>query len=239
MYYTHLLHSAKSSFVAAVLMVTLGVLSYFAFEPTISRSATAPEDGQFTVTQNIGESISFIVTPGDVSMVGSIDGLAGGYATGTTYVVVRTNNATGYNMTLQFADAGSTNHAMQASSSAYINNYSPTVVGTPDYSWEDNTSGQPGEFGYTVRASSTGEVAQIFQNDGASTCNTGSSEDDNTCWMSPTTTGTGTTIVNSSAPSSGSTSTIKFKIVVPNAPSPSLPSGVYVATGTLTATTNP
>lgn len=234
MSHTHLLHSAKSAFVAATLIVALGVGTYFAFEPTLSRGQSNPHD--FTVSQTITNEVSFLVEAGDVTMVSSIAGLTGGYATGTTRTSVNTNNATGYRMTLHFATTSS-GHSMQASSTAYINDYSPASAGVPDFDWIDNLAGQAAEFGYTVSASTSNEVDQSFLSSG-SLCNQAAGSDtvDN-CWLNPTT--SPETIINSSAPNTSSTTTIKFKVAVPSNPSPALPSATYVATGTLTAFTNP
>ncbi len=225
---THLIYSAKNAFVAAVLIVAFFASTFFALEPQLGRSA---EPFDFLVTQTITDEIAFIVYPGDVTMAGTIAGFTGGYATGTTMVAIRTNDAQGYTMTLVF----SSTTAMSASSSAYINNYTPDTINIPDFTWVDNASGAAAEFGYTVRASTTGEVDQSFMSAG-STCNSGSTETNDRCWLNPST--TPERIIYTSGPSNSSTSTIKFKVAVPNAPSPSLPTGTYVATGTLTATNN-
>lgn len=219
------------SFTATLLCIAVAMLTFVVLEPTVGRAIT----DSFTVSQTITDEISFLVTADDVTMNGSIQGLTGGYATGTTMVVVRSNDEAGYNMTLHFATSSS-GHAMQASSTAYINDYTPASPGVPDFTWVDNTSGQSSEFGYTVSASTTGEVSTLFRNNGT-VCNAGSNETADRCWLNPTT--TPHTIVSSAAPVSGSTTTIKFKVAVPNNPSPALPSGTYVATGILTATNNP
>ncbi len=236
---THLLYSAKTSFVAAILIFALGVFSFFAFEPSVGQAITS---NNFSVTQQITNEIAFLVQPSNVTMVGTIAGLTGGYATGTTIVSVNTNNSTGYNMTVHFATTTvSGSPAMVASStsatSSYISNYTPSVVGTPDYTWQDNASGGSAEFGYTVNASTSAELAAAFKNDGASTCNTGSTVTADRCWLNPST--TPRQIINSTAANGSSTTTLKFKVAVPSAPSPALPSGYYTATGTLTAVTNP
>jgi len=228
MSHTHLLYSAKSAFVAALLIVTFFMVSFLSFEPSVSRAVTS---NNFTITQQITNEIAFLVQPSNVTMVGTIAGLTGGYATGTTVVSVNTNNLTGYNMTLVF----SSSTAMRATSSAFINNYSPAVINVPDYNWEDNTSGQAAEFGYTVRASTTGEVDPSFMNN-STLCNTGSTESNDKCWLNPST--TPEMIINSTASNGSSTTTLKFKVAVPSNPSPALPSGFYIATGTLTALTN-
>ena len=229
----HLLNALKSSFVATVVIVALVALSFFSLEPTVGRAISS----NFTVSQQITNEISFIATTSATTMVGSIAGLTGGYATGTNRTVVNTNNPTGYNMTIAFPTTTS-GRAMQASSTAYIDDYLP-VGGAPtstDFSWIDPTSGSASRFGYTVRASTTAETSSFFLNNG-SACNTGASGTDDRCWARPST--TAVTIINSTSPNSSSTSTIKFKVAVPSNPNPALPATFYYATGTLTATVNP
>lgn len=233
MNYTHLLNSAQYAFVASILMIALFIGSFFTLEPSVSR---AIDSNEFTVTQEITDEISFLVQPASVTMAGSITGLTGGYATGTTRVVVRSNDPQGYNMELYFATTTS-GRSMQASSTAYINDYTPASAGVPDYNWIDNTSGQAAEFGYSVRASSTTEVDQSFLNNSTLCNSAGGTNDDNKCWMNPST--SPMTIINAPAPSISSTTTLKFKVAVPSNPSPALPAAFYAATGTLTATNNP
>lgn len=228
---TFLLHSARNAFVASLLVLALGIGTFFAFEPSVGRAIGS----NFTVSQSITGEISFIATTSATTMVGGIAGLTGGYATGTNMTVVSTNNSTGYNMTLQFS---STTAMKLNGASSTINNYTPASPSAPDFQWVDNPSGGAAEFGYTVRASTTGEVDLSFRNDGASACNTGSTETDNRCWQNPTST-VAETIINTSSATTYSTTTIKFKIAVPSSPSPVLPTGIYVATGTLTALQNP
>jgi hypothetical protein len=208
-------------------------VSFLNFEPTVGRAISS----NFVVSQQITNEISFIATTSATAMTGSIAGLTGGYATGTNRTVVNTNNPTGYNMTITFPTTTS-GRAMQASSTAFIDDYIP-AGGTPtstDFSWIDPTSGTASRFGYTVRASTTGEVTAMFRNNG-SACNTGATESDDRCWARPST--SVVTIINSTTPNSSSTSTIKFKVAVPSNPNPALPATFYYATGTLTATVNP
>lgn len=231
MEYTHLFNSARSAFVAAVLMVTLGVGVFFAFEPSVGRAISS----DFTVSQTITAEISFIATTSATTMEGPIAGLTGGYATGTNRTVVTTNNSTGYNMTLGFSSTTAMKHA---TANSVINNYTPAATSAPDFLWVDNPSGGAAEFGYTIHASTTGEVDLSFRNNG-SACNVGSNETPNRCWQNPTTTSAAETIINTSGAVQSSTTTIVFKVAVPSNPSPSLPTGIYIATGTLTALTNP
>ena len=231
MNHTHLLYSARNAFIASILIVAVGIFSFFAFEPSVGQAIT----NNFTVSQTITAEISFLATTSATTMNGSIAGLSGGYATGTNRTVVSTNNSTGYNMTLGFS---STTAMKLNGASSTIANYSPVATTAPDFDWIDPTVGTPARFGYSVSASTTGEVSTFFMNNG-SACNTGSTETVNKCWFSPTTTTNARIIMNNASSVVSSTSTIIFKVAVPNTPSPSLPTGIYVATGTLTATTNP
>ena len=227
---THLFNSARSAFIASFLIFALGVMSFFAFEPSVGRAIGST----FTVSQTITAEISFLVTNSATAMVGSIAGVTGGYATGTNMTVVSTNNSTGYSMTLQFSSSTAMN---LNNGTAFINNYTPSTINVPDFTWQDNATGQSAEFGYAVRASTTGQVDPSFRNNGGA-CAVGASETDDRCWLNPTST-VAKTIINTSSATPSSTTTIKFKVAVPNLPSPTLPTGTYVATGTLTATTNP
>ncbi len=231
-----MIHGAQQAFIAAALILVLAIFAFFTFEPSVGRALT----DSFTVTQTISNEISFSTAATDVSMVGTITGLTGGISYGTTTVVVNTNNATGYNMSLHFSTTTS-GEAMQASSTAYINDYTPaggdvTSGGTPDHEWVDNASGQAAEFGYAVYASSTTDVTAAFLTNG-SACGSGTNTS-NRCWANPTTSPKSIINTVSPTPGSGSTTTIQFKIAAPNPPSPLLPSGTYLATGTLTAVTN-
>lgn len=230
---THLLNSAQNAFVAALLVLAIGIGTFFAFEPSVGQAITS----NFTVSQQITNEISFLATTSATSMVGSIAGLTGGYATGTNLTVVSTNNPTGYTMTIAFPTTTS-GRAMQASSTAYIDDYLPVggVSTSTDFTFTDPTAGTAARFGYTVRASTTGEVSSYFMNDGAA-CYAGTNETDNRCWARPTT--TPVTIISSVAPNAYSTTTLKFRVSVPSNPSPALPATFYYATGTLTAVTNP
>ena len=201
----NVLNTLKSSLVATLIVVMLLVFSFFNLEPTVGRAITS----NFVVSQQITNEISFIATTTNTTMVGSIAGLTGGYATGTNRTVVNTNNPTGYNMTVAFPTTTS-GRAMQASSTAYIDDYLP-AGGAPtstDFTFTDPTAGTESRFGYTVRASTSGEVSSYFMNN-SSACNAGSTETDNRCWARPST--TPVMIINSIAPNSSSTSTIKFR----------------------------
>jgi hypothetical protein len=225
----------QNAVVAAILLAVLAIATYMAFEPVVSRSQSATDT--FLVQQTITGEISFKIVTGDVTMNGSVNGLTGGYATGTTHAVVQTNDPDGYTMTLKFPFA--TTSGMQANTaSTFINNYTPATPGTPDFTWVDNAPSGASEFGYSVSASTTADLAQEFKDNGTVCGGAGSADNIAKCWMNPST--TAQTIVNRSSGSAatGATTTIRFKVAVPSNPLPALDDDIYTATATLTATVN-
>ncbi len=231
----YLLDSVKKASVATVLIFSLLLGTFFAFEPVISQSATEI----FEVTQTISGAIAFQASTSPVTMVGTLDGLTGGTSYGTTTSRVRTNNVSGYSMTIQFA---STAPMIRNGGGGYI----PTYVystGTASYPSGFDTSAVNAQFGFSVNASNTGDVSTVFEHTGSScgTANAGTFIVNN-CWRGASSTNAAVTteLIATSAPTpaSGSTSTVQFRITIPNNPSPAVPDGTYTATATLTATDN-
>ncbi|MDD5165657.1 MAG: hypothetical protein PHG25_03970 [Candidatus Pacebacteria bacterium] len=222
------------------------ILSFFvltivftAFEPTITRGAVTTS--QFTISQIVTTEISFATPATNIIMSPSLGGITGGTANGQTQVVVTTGNSTGYNMTL--TASSSLGMIGNASSSNYIPAYIPNATTSPDFSF--TAPANTARFGYTIAASSSADAAPFFKNTGA-ICNAGSnSNPSNTaasslnCWINAST--TAVTIVNRTlqTPSSGATTTLFFQVKINSNPSPVIPNDTYVATSTLTATTNP
>ena len=204
---------------SAMVMLTL---SFTLLEPTVTRAIT----NTFIVTQSITAEISFLATSSAVTMVGSIAGITGGNATGTTQVVVQTNSAGGYNMTLSFS--GTPAMRGNATGNTGIIDYGTSSI--PTFNFVASSSAV---FAYRVSATTTSDVAQAFLNNGTS-CNAGAASTANTCWMGPST--TPMTIINRTvAATTSATTTIQFRVNVPNNPTPSLQSDTYTATATLTA----
>lgn len=236
---SHFINSVWASAVAASLAILLLLLSYFILEPVVSRA----QSDVFEVSQTIISELSFAASTSDVVMSPSINGLTGGYASGSTQARIRTNNSTGYELRIRFGTStGVTNNIMWGDvNNGSIGNYAPTAPGTPDYNFSDPTSGTPSKFAFTVLASTSDDVTGSFEDNGSNTCGSeaGGSFTVGRCWMAPTT--TAFQIIDSSAatPDSGATSTIQFKVAVPSSPNPALPNDIYVATVTLTAVTNP
>lgn len=211
--------------VSFFLTLTLA-LGFVVFEPAIIR---AVED-QFTITQTITAEIAFTTAAQNVTMNGSIAGITGGNAWGTTTSVVTTNNSTGFTMTI----VASSSPAMQrVGGSGTISDYTPSTAGIPDFAFAVPSGS---EFGYSVSASTTADLAQKFKDDGA-TCNTGSADTNGnqSCWYGLSTVATSTLVTTAETPSSGATSSYYFRTLV-NAGF--LAAGTYNATATLTAVIN-
>lgn len=143
-------------------------------------------------------------------------------------------------MTLKFA---STSPMIRNTGGGYIPSYIYSTS-TTDYPSGFNTTPSNAQFGFTANASNTTEVSAVFKGNGTTLCGSsnGSTFVSSLCWRGASTTdaSAATTIILSGAPtpSSGSTSTVQFRITIPNNPSPSVPDGTYTATATLTATDN-
>lgn len=240
MNFSNITNSIWTSVVAASLAMLLVLLTYFTLEP-VATSAQAAD--VFEVSQSIVSELSFVASTTDVTMNPALNGLTGGFATGTTQVRIQTNNDAGYNMSIRFGTTtGSQNNVMWGDiNNDSIGNYDPTAPGTPDFNFSDPSTGNESVFAFTVKASTSDDVTGAFEDNGTDTCGSeaGGSFTDYRCWMAPTS--TAFQIVNTSAKTpvgSGASTTIMFKVAVPNTPNPSLSNDTYVATVTLTATAN-
>jgi hypothetical protein len=224
---TYITHQAQKSLALALIFTVLLATGFFVVEPTMSRAAASATD-VFTIRQEITDEISFLVAAADVTMVGSIQGVSGGTATGTTFAVIRSNSNSGFTMDVAFSN----NPAMRGETtlSNSIRDYG--VPGAePTFAFNASTSAQ---FAYTVAASTTSDLDPSFLNNGTN-CNTGASYTAAACWKGPST--SNFRIINraTSAPS-GATTTLTFRVTVPSNPTPSLDEDFYTATATLTAT---
>lgn len=225
---THVWQSAA----LAVLGLAALAFAYLMAEPSISRSQASD---QFTISQSVTSEISFVATAADVTMNTSIPGITGGTANGSTQVRVYTNDSAGYTMTI----AASSSPALQGvSQGGSIPNYTPATANVPDYT--HSVGANTGEFAYTVSASTTLDLAQKFLDNGADTCNTGTDDTSGStsCWYGLSTVATSTITRGSETAASGATTTIFFRTQITSNPSPLIPEDTYVATTTLTATTN-
>lgn len=190
--------------------------------------ANAVED-QFTVSQSVTSEITFLTPATDVTLA-SIPGLTGGTSSGETQVVVSTNSATGYTMTIK---ASNTPAMVGNVLGGTIADYTPTSSSIPDFAFSVPSSA---EFAYSVSASTTSDLAQKFKDNG-STCNTGSSDTSgsSSCWFGLSTTATSTITRSTATAASGATTTIYFQLKINPG---TVTQDTYVATTTLTATAN-
>lgn len=222
------LQAFEQSAVATFLIVVLLAVTFFVAEPKVGQAVAG---NPFTIKQTITGEISFSTQAPNVTMTGNLNGVTGGTANGTTSAVVTTNNSNGYTMTIAFSN-NTTDNAMlgESSLSTSIRDY-PASSSEPTYGFY--TSSSSSVFGYSVTASTTSDLDASFKHDGASLCNTGSTVTPGICWMEPKT--TSFQIINrGTAATAGATTTISFKVHVPNAPSPAVVTDVYTATATLT-----
>jgi hypothetical protein len=225
--------SAINALIASVLTASVLLVSFLVFEPKVAYGVAKT----FEVTQEITSEISFTQTTlNNVTMTPSILGISGGTAYGTSTFAIRTNNTTGYNMTIAFA----TGTALQGDGvSSDISNYNPASAGTPDYAFASEVYGQ---FAYTVNGvTAPGDIDSDFKDDGGTTCggaNTGTTQ--GTCWYNQADATSPYMIINrlTATAAGGATSTVVFRVGVPSSPSPALVEGFYTATATLTAVTN-
>jgi hypothetical protein len=221
----------KELFASSLIALLIAVTAFAYFEPDIVRSQTA--ESTFEITQTVTEEVTFLVEPSDIVMTPSLAGITGGTSNGGTQFVIKTNNPTGFSVTITASSsAGMVGEQEGGTIPALI----PATPGVPDYDFAAPVNSAA--FGYTISASTTGEITQPFRDNGADTCNTGSTEGTDTCWLDATT--TPYTIINRSTETTsfGATSTIQFRVQIAANPAPAIPADVYTATTTLTATLN-
>ena len=216
------LHSIGVSF----LIVTILAATFFAIEPKIGHG---DETTNFRIRQTITGETSFLVDPSNVTMNGSISGITGGNATGTTRFVVQSNNAAGYYVEISFFNNLGA-HAMlgDRSSSEALRVYSGDIAGEPSFNLPASTAAQ---FAFALYSSTTADTDQSFRNNGAA-CNTGATQTIGKCWKSP-----GVApfriVDRSTSAINGATSTIYFRVNVPSGARPVPTAETYTATATL------
>jgi len=225
---THITNHAFYAAALATVSVAALLMFHAVVEPQITHSQVATED--FTIRQTITAESSFLVPPSDISMNGTINGITGGQATGSTQFVVQTNNAAGYRVDISFEDNGTANAMIgDESGSLALRNYDGDVTGQPSRGYTPSTTAAL--FAYTVTSSTTLDTADSFLHDG-STCNVAFGSDTVSCWKAPTS--SVFEIVNrDSSAISGATTTVLFNVTVPNAAFPVPEAETYTATATL------
>lgn len=213
--------------VASVVIVTLLLVAFFTMEPRIGH---AVDSTAFRIRQTITDETSFLVQPTNVSMIGSISGVTGGTANGSTTFAVISNNADGYTVSIAYENNPGL-YAMRGDTtdSEAIRDYGGDVAGEPSYNFTASTAAQ---FAYTVDSTTDGDTDQSFLDNGAS-CNQAAGTGNSLCWKAPST-GSFTIVDRGSSANSGATSTISFRVVVPSGSDPAVTADTYTATATLT-----
>ena len=215
---------------ALILTIVFGFLLLsipIIFEPQIAKSATATDEVVITLAVSSEVTVSDCA---DFTMTGSpIPGITGGTATGDCTWTVTTNDTAGFSMSIK----ASSSPALATGSYSFAD-YTEANSGTPDYTW--SVAASASEFGYTVEPATAADTVQAFLDDGASACNTGSTNGVNTCWYHTTT--TDYTIINRSSETgaNGEDEVVRFKAEVGS--SSFQEAETYQATITVTVTTN-
>jgi hypothetical protein len=224
---THAVSSAAlQAAVSASLIVTLLFAGFMIAEPRISHGQS--DTKTFRIRQTITDETSFLVAPSNVTMVGTVYGITGGSATGTSKFVVKSNNSTGYYVEISYLHGGTQAMVGDRDGGAQLRDYTGDVAGEPSYNFTASTAAQ---FAYTVNSSTTADTDASFKNNGTA-CNTGSTQTYGKCWKKPTL--AAFRIISRTTPATtGATSTIYFKVHVPSGAAP-IPTGqTYTATATL------
>ena len=224
------LHNSIRAAAAAGIIVSLLLAGFFLAEPRISHGN---ENVDFYVRQTITDETSFLVDPGNVTMNGSISGITGGNATGSSRFVVKSNNASGYYVEIDFFDnAGAYAMRGDEDGGAQIRDYGPGGASEPQFNFTASTAAQ---FAYGIYSSTTADTDDSFLNNAAA-CNTGATQTYGKCWKAPSTTGF-RVVDRSTAATTGATSTLYFKVNVPSGSTPTPTAQTYTATATLSVFT--
>lgn len=213
-------------FTFAMSGMLVAMLSFSVLEPTVSQAVTSI----FSVRQQVTAEISFTLSAANVAMTGALGGVTGGNATGSVSVAVLTNSTTGYTMDVSFQNSPAMKG--EVTDSTAIRNYGSSTE--PTYLFFGSTSAQ---FAYTVQASSSSDLDPSFLSNGSSACNTGTTMAANTCWMGASTTNFRIINRGTAAATTTATTTLLFKVLIPNNPAIPVSSDFYTATATLTAVT--
>jgi hypothetical protein len=177
--------------------------------------------------QNFTISVS---SPLDTTMSPDIPGMTGGTADASIIWNVMTDADSGFNMKIK----SSASPAMQLGSGYYFDDYVPQSTGVPDYGW--SVASNNAEFGFTVEPATDADASQLFRDNNSNTCNTGSYQTSNKCWLNFNGT-TNINVINRTVRTSaaGEDETIKFRA---QSNGKFLKSGQYTSQVTVTVSAN-
>lgn len=214
--------------ISSVLILGILVMTgYMFFEPEMIKAVA----DSVVVTQAVSAEIT-ISSPADVTMSSAIPGITGNLGaprTGSATWTVKTNNDTGFNMTIN----SSVSPSMQLDGTYNFSDYSPSAANVPDYTWA-SPAASAAEFGYSVEPATVADTAALFKDDGTA-CNVGALNTADRCWLNAST--TAVTVINrtTNTSSAGEAEVVKFQT---ESNAKYLKEGNYTATITATATMN-
>lgn len=181
--------------------------------------------------QQMQEVALSVGSPGDQTLTPDIYGISGGVANASAVWNMMTDNEAGFSAKI----SASTVPAMKlvGDGTYYLDDYPPAVAGIPDYVW--GVTSENAAFGFTVEPATPEDTASNFLDNGSS-CNTGSENHGDSCWLGAN----GTTAINiinrpDRTSAAGENETIKFRAEVNNK---FLKSGTYTAQVTITVSAN-
>jgi hypothetical protein len=209
---------------SSLILSLILMLGFFVLEPESAKGA----DDTITVTQEVTAEVT-ISTPLDVSMSPDIAGISGGTSTGSATWNVKTNNSTGFNMSVKASGTPAL-----ASGGNNFADYTRAGV-PPDYSW--SIANTDSEFGFTVEPDTAADAVAAFLDNGSDTCGTGSTDTADRCWSGFNGT-TDVPVINRTTitTASGEDEVVKFQ--AQSGSSHFQASGTYTATITATALAN-
>jgi hypothetical protein len=170
--------------------------------------------------QQMNETSITITSPSDVTLSPSIPGISGGTANGSAVWTVTTDNAAGYQLTIQ----GSTSPVLKSATASFAD-YTPAGA-VPDYVFSIATADS--EFGFSPEGS---DIVTRFKDNG-SACNTGSGDTSDRCWDALSTSSQNISQSATSNHPSGVATTVKFR--AESGASHLQEEGTYTATVTVT-----
>ncbi len=171
----------------------------------------------------MSSSFISITTPANVTMSPAINTSGGGVGNGSASWTITTDNSSGYTLSVKSA----TSPALKSSTDSF-GDYATQVAGIPDYDFRQGNGAD--FFGFSPEGS---DIISLYKDDGASACNTGSSDSADKCWDSFSTSDKTVSRRNSSNTPGGTQTTIKFRAEAGSAVHKA--AGSYQATITITA----
>lgn len=172
--------------------------------------------------QQMQETYISMTVASDISM-DPLGGVTGGTSNGSTTVIVTTDGAAGYSLSIK---ASSTPAMMHTTLSTSIADYTPAGA-DPDYNF--SIVATDGEFGFTPESV---DLAQKYKDNGA-TCGVGALDTADRCWYGLSTTNETIAQRTSANQPAGTETKIKFRTGL--GASHIQLNGIYMATTTLTA----